>query len=105
MEGDHDDHDDGTWGVSANYSLLIKGFPRFKELALDEATPPEPWWSVDWQASARQKLVAKPAYSTDTRLHFAPVALPTTGTYKVCFCDADLLDGGDCQKASDFSIE
>jgi hypothetical protein len=99
-----DDHDDETWGISEDYSLLIKGASTSMDVALAEATPDDPW-SVEWPSSTRRDLASTTAWSSSSLLRFAPLTLPTTGTYKVCFCDTDLLDGAGCQKASDFAIE
>jgi hypothetical protein len=66
---------------------------------------------IDWANSARggkgdaaDLLVPGSGYSTPSVLRFAPLGLPSAGTYKVCFCDSDLVDGR-CSTAADYPVE
>jgi hypothetical protein len=89
-------------GLNLDYSLYVK--------VGSGATPLEPAGAMDdefesivWTSSSRGDLVQGPGFSTQSVLRFAPLKLPSAGTYKVCFCDSEV--SGDCSTAADFSVE
>ena len=59
--------------------------------------------SIMWKSSSRGNLVQGPGFSTQEVLRFAPLTLPSAGTYKVCFCDSEVSGG--CDDAEDFTVE
>jgi hypothetical protein len=89
-------------GLNLDYSLYIKvgsgAVPLDPEAAMDDE-----FESILWSASSRGDLVQGPGFSTQEVLRFAPLTLPSAGTYKVCFCDSEV--SGECDDAEDFSIE
>ena len=59
--------------------------------------------SIVWSDSSRGDLVQGSGFSTQSVLRFAPLTLPSAGTYKVCFCDSEV--SGKCSTNADFSVE
>jgi hypothetical protein len=89
-------------GLNLEYSLYVKvgsgAMPLEPTTAMDDE-----FESVVWSASSRGDLVQGPGFSTQSVLRFAPLTLPSAGTYKVCFCDSEV--SGSCSTAADFSVE
>jgi hypothetical protein len=91
------------FGLDMDYSLLVKresSKPRDAKFAMTELE------DISWGASSRGDLVPAEGHSTPSVLRFAPLGLPPPGTYKVCFCDSDLLASGSrCERLSDYVVE
>jgi len=89
-------------GLNLDYSLYVKvgsgAVPLDPEPAMDDE-----FESIVWSSSSRGNLVQGPGFSTQEVLRFAPLTLPSAGTYKVCFCDSEV--SGKCSTAEDFSVE
>jgi hypothetical protein len=86
-------------GLNLAYSLLVK---VGTEAAPAVRIPTPELEDIDWDESSRGNLVAGEGWSTASVLRFAPMSMPSAGTYKVCFCDSDL---GDCDKKEGFSVD
>jgi hypothetical protein len=59
---------------------------------------------VKWPKSSRGSLVPNVG-STPVMLRFAPIRIPSGGTFKVCFCDTDMRPGTFCNTTADFALE
>jgi len=105
-EGAHDDE----LGLNMDYTLLTKKAMADAPPAA-EYDPKRHPSEVDWMQSGNYRvtneLVPKSGASKETVLRFAPMSLPSMGTYKVCFCDIELLPDGKnaCKDASDYRVE
>jgi hypothetical protein len=89
-------------GLNLEYSLYVKvgsgAVPLEPTGAMDDE-----FESIVWSSSSRGDLVQGPGFSTQSVLRFAPLTLPSAGTYKVCFCDSEVT--GKCSETADFSVE
>jgi hypothetical protein len=89
-------------GLNLDYSLYVKvgsgAVPLDPKGAMDDE-----FESILWSSSSRGNLVQGSGFSTQEVLRFAPLTLPSAGTYKVCFCDSEVSGG--CSTAEDFSVE
>merc|ERR1712144_155428 len=84
-------------GLNMEYSLLVKA----DTTAAPAVRVPTPELEdINWDDSSRGNLVPGEGFSTASVLRFAPMAMPSAGTYKVCFCDSDLAD---CDAKEGFS--
>jgi hypothetical protein len=91
---------EGELGLDEDYTLLVKAGG-----AAARAPSPGKASTYDWQASQRGHLVGEFEGSAAHVLRFAPVEVEA-GTYKVCFCDTELLAAGQtCSDAEDYSVE
>jgi hypothetical protein len=89
-------------GLNLDFSLYIKVGSGAEPLEPEGAMDDE-FESIVWSDSSRGNLVQGPGFSTQEVLRFAPLALPSAGTYKVCFCDSEVSGG--CSTVADFSVE
>jgi hypothetical protein len=89
-------------GLNLDYSLYVKVGSGAEPLDPMGAMDDE-FESIVWSDSSRGDLVQGPGFSTQDVLRFAPLTLPSAGTYKVCFCDSEV--SGSCETAADFSVE
>jgi hypothetical protein len=89
-------------GLNLEYSLYVKvgsgAVPLEPKGAMDDE-----FESIVWSDSSRGDLVQGSGFSTQSVLRFAPLTLPSAGTYKVCFCDSEV--SGKCSTNADFSVE
>merc|ERR1712139_409617 len=89
-------------GLNLEYSLYVKvgsgAVPLEPKGAMDDESE-----SIVWSDSSRGDLVQGSGFSTQSVLRFAPLTLPSAGTYKVCFCDSEV--SGKCSTNADFSVE
>jgi len=78
----------------ANYKWLVRQADA--DILAAAGAPPVP----DTVAVVQQDL----GWSWEHMLRFFPVEFSTAGTYKVCFCDAEIV-GGTCRTEADYLIE